>query len=106
MNKITFRADYVGPYRTIRKKFADYESIEKMIDELTKLNKVLQEKVNTLTAELTTKIQSFQSVQGLDKDEALKKITEIQNEIKKLNNEIEDNKDKVSQLWYGYHERL
>lgn len=105
MNKVSFGYN-PATYRTIEKKYADLGTIDKKIQEYTKKNEIIQQTIDKLKNKLTGMVQSFQNVKGQDSKAVKAEIKAINEEIAKLEDEMTMNKNLMSSLWYGYHERL
>lgn len=105
MNQVTFTAGYGDPTRTIRQKYCDYGKIEQLRSTLGIENTKLEQRISELEAQKTSLIESFKNLTGLNKTEIQEKIQMIKDEIARLQNKIEQNRDTVRQAWYGYHER-
>ena len=105
-NKINFCASYGDPSRTIKKKYADYNSINEEINKFSEINKELDNQIHMLELEKSLVIQSYQTNPEQSEREIKNKLTMLTLEIEHLKQQIENNRAESSALWYGYHERL
>ena len=109
MNQVNFAGynyDWVGPYRTIAKKFDDFGAIDKKMQELNATNSTLKKNIETLRQKITSIVQSVQNVKGVDQEAAKAEIAVLNSQISKMEEEINTNKNLYTTLWYSYHERV
>ena len=106
MNKVSFGSYNPNTYRTMQKRAADLGKIDEKIQEYSKKNAAIQQTIESLKEQLTSKIQSFQNVKGMDAKSMQADINAINKKINELEAEMQTNKNLITGLWYGYHERL
>ena len=103
--KIGFNGLY-KPLRTKEEKDRDYVSVDNQIRKNTLDNKMMEQRISYLEEEILSLVLYCQNVGAQDKENIEKKIETKKEEIKKLQNQIENNRAASINLWYGYHERL
>ena len=106
MEKITFKAGYGDPSRTIAQKYGDYGKIDKLLSEMRARNTVLENKITDLQARKDSLIASFQHLVGMDKAQTEEQIKQLTNQINLIQEKIENNRTLARQAWYGFHERF
>lgn len=105
MGKVSFKAGYGDDYKNIGEKYRRYDDIDMIIQEnQNKINALIEQK-NSLTAELISLIETYQKVEGLDKEEIDAKIQTYKAQINEINAEIDDIRSYNMHLWYDHHER-
>jgi len=106
MEKITFKAGYGDPTRTIAQKYGDYHKIDELIKDIDLRNSKLRLQLEDLESKKASLAESFQHIVGMDATKTKEQIQELTNQINSIKDEIESNRSLKINAWYGFHERF
>lgn len=106
MLKVSFKGGYGDPYRTIAKKYTDYGAIESTRNTISKAVEELQSQIGDLEQRKQSLIHLINNNINANVDDIKKVIENIENNVILKQNEIQEKRSALINLYYGYHERL